>query len=177
MEKKYSVVASRFIGKLGEGDNEIFTYEITFNRSLEHTGKFKGIEDGLNSYALTPMEKEYFVKVDVKDELPTSDGFYFVVEQQPIFNGKNLFVKSLGLFDSRRKRFMNNVSSWLKPLSSMPEQEWVSAKERIEYLKKIEIEAIAELDSLAPGTLERTAKWDFIKEISYRRQELEYITK
>jgi len=27
-----------------------YTYEITFNKSLEHTGRFKGIEDGLNAY-------------------------------------------------------------------------------------------------------------------------------
>lgn len=80
--------------------------------------------------------KEYFVKVPVKEELPTSDGFYFVVEKQPA-NGKYLFVKSLGLYDSRRKKFMLNVHSWLKPLPSIPEQEWVSVIEaRIKHFKE-----------------------------------------
>lgn len=74
MEKKYSVVASKFIGKLGEGDNEIFTYEITFNRSLEHTGKFKAIEDGLNSYAPLPsMLAQEWVSVEGLPELKKGD--------------------------------------------------------------------------------------------------------
>jgi hypothetical protein len=46
-ESKYRVVAHKFIGYDGDGEA---TYEIRFNKSLEHTGRFKGIEDGLNSY-------------------------------------------------------------------------------------------------------------------------------
>jgi len=37
----YSILSSKFIG-----DN---TYEIKFNKSLEHTGRFKDIENGLNN--------------------------------------------------------------------------------------------------------------------------------
>jgi hypothetical protein len=45
--KKYEVVMHKF---LGYSENGAATYEITFNRSLEHTGRFRGIEDGLNAY-------------------------------------------------------------------------------------------------------------------------------
>ena len=52
-EKKegYKVRSHRFKGT-SEYDGKIlgYTYEITFNKSLEHTGRFKGIEDGLNAY-------------------------------------------------------------------------------------------------------------------------------
>ena len=44
---EYSVIAHKF---LGYGETGSATYEITFNKSLEHTGRFKGIEDGLNTY-------------------------------------------------------------------------------------------------------------------------------
>lgn len=47
-EKEYKVEMTKFIGyneKTGSA-----TYEITFNKSLEHTGRFSGIEDGLNAY-------------------------------------------------------------------------------------------------------------------------------
>jgi hypothetical protein len=44
---EYRVIASEFKGTSQSGS---FIYELTFNRSLEHTGKFKGIEDGLNEY-------------------------------------------------------------------------------------------------------------------------------
>ena len=50
MKKKedlYSVIMHKFIGY---GENGSATYEITFNKSLEHTGRIKGIEDGLNDY-------------------------------------------------------------------------------------------------------------------------------
>lgn len=45
--KKYRVVMHKFIGYSETGSA---TYEITFNKSLEHTGRFSGIEDGLNAY-------------------------------------------------------------------------------------------------------------------------------
>lgn len=45
--KKYRVVASTFKGRDERGNH---TYEIVFNQSLEHTGRFTGIEDGLNMY-------------------------------------------------------------------------------------------------------------------------------
>ena len=46
-EKQYRVVSSKFNGFTEGG---LYTYEITFNKSLGHIGRFKGIEDGLNSY-------------------------------------------------------------------------------------------------------------------------------
>jgi hypothetical protein len=45
--KEYIVVMHKFIGYSPSGSA---TYEITFNKSLEHTGRFNGIEDGLNAY-------------------------------------------------------------------------------------------------------------------------------
>jgi len=45
--KEYRVVMHKFIGY---GPSGSATYEITFNKSLEHTGRFDGIADGLNSY-------------------------------------------------------------------------------------------------------------------------------
>ena len=45
--KKYKVIASKFIGY---NDSGSATYEITFNQSLEHTGRFQGIEKGLDDY-------------------------------------------------------------------------------------------------------------------------------
>ena len=41
----YRIVMTRFIG-----DNNNFTYEITFNKSLVHTGKYSAIEKALNAY-------------------------------------------------------------------------------------------------------------------------------
>jgi hypothetical protein len=40
-----------------------YTYELTFNKSIGHTGRFKGIEDGLNAYC----KKER--RIDVSDSL------------------------------------------------------------------------------------------------------------
>ena len=50
-EKGYKVISHMFKGK-SEYNGKIlgYTYEITFNKSLEHTGRFSGIEDGLNAY-------------------------------------------------------------------------------------------------------------------------------
>lgn len=45
--KPYIILLSKFIGYGKDGSA---TYEITFNKSLVHTGKFIGIENGLNSY-------------------------------------------------------------------------------------------------------------------------------
>lgn len=61
-EKKYKVRSHKFVG-CSKYNEEIFgyTYEITFNKSLEHTGRFTGIEDGLNAY----VKNEY--KTDIRD--------------------------------------------------------------------------------------------------------------
>lgn len=45
--EKYRIVMTKF---LGYGSDGSATYEITFNKSLEHTLRFKAIEDGLNAY-------------------------------------------------------------------------------------------------------------------------------
>jgi hypothetical protein len=45
--EKYSVLASKFLGKNETGS---YTYELTFNQSLGHTGRMIGIENGLNQY-------------------------------------------------------------------------------------------------------------------------------
>ncbi len=44
--KPYSVVSSKFLGE----SNGLYTYELTFNKSLEHTGKMSAMADGLNAY-------------------------------------------------------------------------------------------------------------------------------
>lgn len=57
MEKQelpFRVVSSKFLGNNGG----LYTYEITFNQSIVHTGRFKGIEDGLNRYCENEI-KEY----------------------------------------------------------------------------------------------------------------------
>lgn len=59
-EKQYKVVSSKFNGCSESG---LYTYEITFNKSLGHIGRLKGIEDGLNSYC----KKE--LRTDVVDNI------------------------------------------------------------------------------------------------------------
>ena len=50
-EEGYKVRSHMFKGaKELNGEIIGYTYEITFNKSLEHTGRFSGIEDGLNAY-------------------------------------------------------------------------------------------------------------------------------
>lgn len=63
-EKGYKVNSHTFKG-VSEFDGKIigYTYEITFNKSLEHTGRFSGIEDGLNAY----VKKEK--RTDIVDDL------------------------------------------------------------------------------------------------------------
>jgi hypothetical protein len=43
----FRVTASKF---LGSSDFGTYTYEISFNQSLVHIGRFTGIENGLNEY-------------------------------------------------------------------------------------------------------------------------------
>jgi len=54
MRKSYRVVSSTFKGS----QNGLYTYELTFNQSLEHTGKFSGIEKGLNDYTKNEYKEE-----------------------------------------------------------------------------------------------------------------------
>lgn len=42
----YKIFSSKFLGS-NDGRH---TYELTFNQSLEHTGRFTGIEQGLDAY-------------------------------------------------------------------------------------------------------------------------------
>lgn len=57
----FLVIGSVFKG-VRELDGKIYgyTYELTFNKSLEHTGRFKGIENGLNEY-VKKEEREDFI--------------------------------------------------------------------------------------------------------------------
>ena len=61
---KYKIVSSKFIGfhdyVNGSGS---YTYEISFNKSLEHTGKFTGIENGLNRYDRIEPWKEIWTSL------------------------------------------------------------------------------------------------------------------
>lgn len=68
-EEPYSVTSSKFLG-VSEYEGKIlgYKYEITFNKSLEHTGRFIGIEDGLNAY----VKKER--RTDIGDSLK---GFWY----------------------------------------------------------------------------------------------------
>jgi len=52
--KPFKVTATKFIG----GKENSFTYEITFNQSLVHTGRFTGIENGLNKYREDELKEE-----------------------------------------------------------------------------------------------------------------------
>lgn len=63
-EEGYKVRSHMFKGTI-EYNGKIlgYTYEITFNKSLEHTGRFRGIEDGLNAYC----KKER--RTDITDNL------------------------------------------------------------------------------------------------------------
>lgn len=45
--KPYKVLSHKFKGKDGSGR---YVYEITLNQSLVHTGRHKGIEQGLDEY-------------------------------------------------------------------------------------------------------------------------------
>lgn len=65
-EDKYEVRSHTFKGA-EEFNGKVlgYTYEITFNKSLEHTGRIKGIEDGLNNY----VKKEPSLIEVVKDAL------------------------------------------------------------------------------------------------------------
>jgi hypothetical protein len=65
-EDKYEVESHTFKGPEEFNGKVIgYTYEITFNKSLEHTGRIKGIEDGLNNY----VKKERSLIEVIKDAL------------------------------------------------------------------------------------------------------------
>jgi hypothetical protein len=51
-EQKYQVVSSTFVGTCENKDGEVYgyKYELVFNKSLGHTGRFQGIEKGLDDY-------------------------------------------------------------------------------------------------------------------------------
>lgn len=56
---EYKVRSHTFLGtSVYNGEVIGYTYEITFNKSLEHTGRFKGIEDGLNDYCKKEIEEQ-----------------------------------------------------------------------------------------------------------------------
>lgn len=51
----YKIILSKF---LGCNDYGHCTYELTFNQSIVHTGRWKGIEDGLNAYRENEIKEE-----------------------------------------------------------------------------------------------------------------------
>ncbi len=53
-QEPFKVLSSKFCG----AENGSFTYEITFNQSIVHTGRWRGIEEGLDLYR-DNEEKEY----------------------------------------------------------------------------------------------------------------------
>jgi hypothetical protein len=54
----FKIVATTFLGE----NNGNYTYEIVFNQSMVHTGRFTGIENGLNKYREDEM-KEHEEKI------------------------------------------------------------------------------------------------------------------
>lgn len=57
--EKYIIYSHKFIGSIKDDEYESYTYEITFNKSLEHTGRFTGIEEGLNNYVKNETKQEF----------------------------------------------------------------------------------------------------------------------
>ena len=59
MKEKYRVISHTFLGEKKDSEGKVYgyKYEITFNKSLIHTGKHDGIEEGLNRY--TRQEKRF----------------------------------------------------------------------------------------------------------------------
>lgn len=64
-KEKFNIIATMFKGYTDYGKDEngksnggSYTYEITFNRSMEHTGRFRFIEDGLNAGLAKEIEDE-----------------------------------------------------------------------------------------------------------------------
>ena len=47
----------------GQSEDGCCTYEIVLSKSLEHTGKFQGIEDGLNWYDKKERIKEFLYSI------------------------------------------------------------------------------------------------------------------
>lgn len=56
-KNNYKLISSKFIGYSENGNA---TYEITFNKSLQHTGRFQGIEKGLNDYCKKEMRMSVY---------------------------------------------------------------------------------------------------------------------
>ena len=48
---------------IGCDETGLATYEITFNKSLEHTDRFKGIEDGLNAYRKNELKPDILLRI------------------------------------------------------------------------------------------------------------------
>lgn len=60
MEEGYKILAHKFIGYNDYGNGKgSYTYELTFNKSMEHTGKWAGIEKGLDDYDKKQIKKDF----------------------------------------------------------------------------------------------------------------------
>lgn len=56
----YRIMSHKFIGYNDYGNGRgSYTYELSFNKSMEHTGKHSGIEKGLDDYDKEEIKKEF----------------------------------------------------------------------------------------------------------------------
>ena len=53
-QEGYKIRMTKFLGS----DEYGYTYEIKFNKSLEHTGRYEGIEQGLDAYVKREAKEE-----------------------------------------------------------------------------------------------------------------------
>lgn len=60
-KEKYFVQSHTFMGTVTDPKGEVigYKYEITFNRSLVHTGRFTGIAQGLDEYERREIRQEF----------------------------------------------------------------------------------------------------------------------
>ena len=52
--KPYKIISSKFLGQA----SGLYTYELTFNQSMEHTGRWRGVEEGLDRYRGNEIKEE-----------------------------------------------------------------------------------------------------------------------
>lgn len=62
--KPYEVTMHTFMGSTIHPDgSESYKYEIVFNQSLQHTGRFQGIEEGLNRYRKREYKQDFLSSI------------------------------------------------------------------------------------------------------------------
>jgi len=65
--KPFKIVATTFLGE----SNGNYTYEIVFNQSMVHTGRFTGIEKGLDKYREDELKEHEENILKEADEIRT----------------------------------------------------------------------------------------------------------